>query len=353
LPNQIARCERLDRPPHAGSYLRFPETFGRRFMIFCDTEEEFDWGKPHDRNARATTHMKTLPEAQRHMSAFGAKPVYLVDHPIATDPRSIELLRPWQDAGECAVGTQLHPWVNPPFDEEVNRTNSFAGNLPLELERAKLTNLTETIEQAFGRRPIIYRAGRYGVGPNTASLLRELGYRIETSVRAMFDYSNEKGPNFSRVKPLPYRIEGNLIELPLTAAYLGPLRGMGGPIFRFTSGLPPARGALARSRLLNRVPLTPEGTPLAEALAAVERLLDDDVQLISMSYHSPSVVPGHTPFVRTQADLKKFYSWWDGVLGLLVRRGVTAASLEELVTATEGAQPIRPRIAKAARLRAV
>jgi hypothetical protein len=37
--------------------------------------------------------MKTLPEAQKRMAAYGAKPVYLVDHPIATDPRSIEILR--------------------------------------------------------------------------------------------------------------------------------------------------------------------------------------------------------------------------------------------------------------------
>jgi hypothetical protein len=338
--NEFAGCGQLDRPPRASCYVRLPESFGRRFMIFCDTEEEFDWGKPHDRNARATTHMKTLPEAQRHMSAFGAKPVYLIDHPIATDPRSVELLRPWQDAGECAVGTQLHPWVNPPFDEEVNRTNSFAGNLPRSLERAKLKCLTETIEENFGRRPVIYRAGRYGVGRNTADLLCELGYRIDVSIRAMFDYSDEKGPNFSRIKPLPYRIgDGHLLEAPLSAAYLGPLRGLGTRVFSASAKAPRVRGALARVGLLNRVPLTPEGTALAEALQAVERLLDDDVQLFSISYHSPSVEPGHTPFVRDQADLDEFYRWWDGVLGLLVRRGVTGASLDDLLEAEAATRP--------------
>lgn len=336
---QTSSNARLDLPPPESSYVRLPDSFGRRFMVFCDTEEEFDWGKPHNRDSRATTHMKTIPEAQERMAAYGAKPVYLVDHPIATDPRSVDVLRPYLDSGECAIGTQLHPWVNPPFEEEVNRTNSFAGNLPIELERAKLKCLTETIEEAFGRRPVIYRAGRYGVGPNTAGLLRDLGYRIDTSVRAMFDYSDEKGPDFSGIEPLPYWIEeGELLEAPLSAAYLGALRGLGPQLFRATAKVPMARGVLARTGLLNRVPLTPEGTPLPEAIQAVERLLDQDFQLISISYHSPSVEPGHTPFVRDQADLDEFYRWWDAVLGLLVRRGVTGASLDDLLEAAKGAR---------------
>ncbi len=308
-------------------------------MVFCDTEEEFDWSKPHNRDARATTHVKTLPEAQRRLAAHGAQPVYLVDHPIASDPEAVAILRAFQDSGECAIGTQLHPWVNPPFEEEVNRTNSFAGNLPISLERAKLKCLTEKIEEAFGRRPLVYRAGRYGVGPNTASLLRELGYSIDVSVRAMFDYRGEKGPDFLKVKPLPYWVgDGHLLEVPLSAAYLGGLRAVGAQLFSVSAKVPLLEGALARTKLLNRVPLTPEGTAVDEALEAVERLIDSDLQLISISYHSPSVEPGHTPFVRDKADLDKFYRWWDAILGLLVRRGFTAASLEDLLKAAEGAR---------------
>lgn len=309
-------------------------------MIFCDTEEEFDWSKPHDRSSRATSHMKTLPEAHKRMAAYGAKPVYLVDHPIATDPRSVEVLRPLQDSGECAIGTQLHPWVNPPFDEEVNRTNSFAGNLPPELERAKLKCLTEAIEEAFGRRPVIYRAGRYGVGPNTSSILSDLGYEIDTSVRAMFDYSQEKGPDFTLIRPLPYRIgDTGMLELPLSSVFLGPFSGMGAWIF-WSAETMLVRGGLSRTGLLKRVPLTPEGTPLGEALEAIERLLDQDTQLISISYHSPSVELGHTPFVRDEADLRSFYHWWDEVLALLVRRGVTGASLDDLLVAARGARAL-------------
>ncbi len=336
-----AEFGRLDRAPDPADYLRFPEDFGRRFMVFVDTEEEFDWSKPQSRDQRSTTHVKSIPDAHRRFRDHGAHPVYLVDHPIATDPFSVEIFKALQDAGECTIGTQLHPWVNPPFEEEVNRTNTFSGNLPAALERAKLENLTNTIEHAFGRRPIIYRAGRYGVGPNSARHLVELGYTIDVSVRAMFDYSDERGPNFSGVRPLPYRLRpSGLLELPLSAAYLGAARAIGPKLFPLTGKVPRLRGVLARTGLLNRVPLTPEGAPLNEALQAVERLLDDGHQIISMSYHSPSVEPGHTPFVRDQVDLRDFYAWWDGVFGLLARRGVASASVDDVLAAANRARPL-------------
>ena len=332
-----AAAERLDRAPPASAYFDFPESFGRRFTVFSDTEEEFDWGKPRSRDNRSTTHMAAWPDMHERFRRRGVKPVHLVDHPIATDPASIALLKDWLDKGECSIGTQLHPWVNPPFDEEVITYNSFAGNLPVELELAKLTNLTEAIETAFGQRPLVYRAGRYGVGPNTAPLLISLGYEADVSVRALFDYSDEAGPDFTAIHPRPYRVEGGLVELPLTAAYVGALRGAGRGLFRLAGRLPKGHGILSRTGLLNRVPLTPEGTPLEEAKAAVRSLIADGHRWFSLSFHSPSVEPGHTPFVRTQADLDSFHAWWDGMFDLFEREGIAPASIEETVAAARSA----------------
>ena len=325
---------RLDRPPEEGCYIRLPESFGRRFTIFSDTEEEFDWGKPRSRDNRSTTHMSAMPDLQERFRRRGVKPVHLVDHPIATDPRSVDMLGEWLERDEISIGTQLHPWVNPPHDEEVNTYNSFVGNLPLELEQAKIENLTETIEAAFGRRPVVYRAGRYGVGPNSATLLEQAGYRADVSVRALFDYGGEGGPDFTRVKPFPYRLGGRaLVELPLSAAYVGRLRGFGRGLYGAAGRLPKGRGLLSRAGLLDRVALTPEGVPLDEALAAARALLDDGARWLSLSFHSPSVEPGHTPYVRTEADLRTFHAWWDGMLDFFEAQGIAPASIEETVAA--------------------
>jgi hypothetical protein len=334
-------CARLDLPPADSAYLELPEKFGRRVAVFVDTEEEFDWTKPHSRDERSTGAAESLPIIQKRLRSYGVKPVYLVDHPIASDLRCVATLREFQEAGDCTIGTQLHPWVNPPFEEEVNRSNSFPGNLPAALERAKLMRLTELIERSFDRRPTVYRAGRYGVGPNTAALLAEFGYRADVSVRASFDYSSEGGPDFSRVRPIPYRIEGTgLVEIPLTAGYVGALRRQGGAMFGAAGRIPRLRGLLARAGLLGRVALTPEGMPLAEAREVVDRLLDDGLRLFSISFHSPSVEPGNTPYVRNARDLDLFYAWWDGIFDHLARRGITPASIEECLDAAAAARPL-------------
>jgi len=323
---------RLDRPPPAESYIELPESFGRRFAVFVDTEEEFDWSKPHDPGARSTRAAEAIPAMQARFREEGVKPVYLVDHPIATDPDARSVLRPIAEAGEGTIGTQLHPWVNPPLEEEVGLRNSFAGNLPPALERAKIEALTAAIEEGLGVRPLIYRAGRYGVGPNTAAILEALGYRADASVRPLFDYGGEGGPDFSAVRPKPFRV-GGLLEIPLCAALTGPLGRGGGALYRRIDRFPLARSVASRTGLLSRVSLTPEGMPAAEVAGAVRRLSEEGVRLFTFSFHSPSLQPGHTPYVRTAADLAQFHGWWDEMFAFLAKQGIAPASFEEILTA--------------------
>lgn len=324
---------RIDHPPAAADRARLPADLGRRFLLFVDTEEEFDWAAPRRRDATSTRAIAALPEAHRRLVGFGVRPVYLVDHPVAVSEQAIATLRPLLEAGECEIGAQLHPWVNPPHEESLTAANSFPGNLPEPLERAKLVRLTEALEHAFGRRPITYRAGRYGAGPNTARLLEEAGYRLDTSVRALFDYSAEGGPDYSRRKAEPcWAGPGRLLlEVPLTTVLTGRARRLGFPAYAAAGRIPLLRGALARTGLVERIALTPEGTPLAAALRGIRRALDDGAQLLSLSFHSPSLEPGHTPYVRDAADLRRFFRWWDGVLDLLARENVRAIGAEALV----------------------
>lgn len=317
--------DRLDRPPADTCYIDLPGSFGRRFALFIDTEEDFDWSRPFSRTAHSTRSAPAMAGFQKRMDAAGVRPVYLVDHAIASDPEAAALLRGFQDAGSCAIGAHLHPWVNPPHEEILSGPNSFTGNLPPRLERAKLERLTETIESAFGRRPTVFRAGRYGVGAQTAESLVALGYRIDTSIRSRFDYSAQRGPDFTHYRPVPFRLlQGALLEIPLTALYLGPFRGSAS-----------MQRLLSRFRLARRVALTPEGTEVADAREAIDILLDDDLRLFSLSFHSPSLSPGNTPFVRSSADVDSFHGWWDAILDHFAKRGVEPASIEEIAAAAD------------------
>ncbi len=330
--NQVESEARLDLPPSADARVALPDSFGTRFAMFGDAEEEFDWNRPFCRDATDTSTIRALPEANARFQAAGLEPCWMVDWPVVDNAGSGAILRELVAGGQCAVGTQLHPWVSPPFDEEVSRRNSYTCNLPRDLQREKLRRLTDRIEAVTGARPRAYRAGRYGIGRHTAALLTEFGYALDVSVRSSFDYRSQGGPDFSRHPLWPWKVARDLHELPLTTAYTGALGRW--PAFYRAESL---RGTLARTGLLARVPLTPEGVPLADALEAIDVLLDEGHRLFSLSFHTPSLVPGHTPYVRDAADLVTFWRWWDGVFDRFAARGVQPIGADAIIDAFRAA----------------
>ena len=326
-------------PPGVADRLVWPDAFGQRFTIMVDTEEEFDWQAPLNRQAHATTAIAALPDAHRRFADRGVPLTYMIDWPVVDSPEAVAVLGRLIEDGRSAIGTQLHPWVNPPFEEEVNAFNSFPGNLPFSLEAAKLDRLTAAITAAFGTSPRAYRAGRYGIGPATIRLLAERGYRIDSSMRARYDYSPGGGPDFSAIGNHAFRTGpgGAIVELPLTTVFTGAARRGGEGLYRALGAIPHGRGLMARVGLLSRIALTPEDMPVADALEAVRIAVGEGVQLLNFSFHSPSVAPGHTPYVRDAADLAAFFGWWDQVLTLLDRLGVAPASLDDLLGAIDAA----------------
>jgi hypothetical protein len=326
------RMSIADRPT-VRDYLRWPEGAAPRFLVTVDTEEEFDWAMPLHREGHGLETIAALGTFQRFCEDFGIVPVFLVDHPIATSPETAAVLGPAIMSGRAEIGIHLHPWVNPPFVEDLNESNSFAGNLPEALEREKMRRLRDAIIDHLGVVPLIYRAGRYGAGPHTAGILREMGVPIDSSVRSLFDYAEMGGPNF-RDHPLqPYWLarEASIIELPVTSVYTGLLRQRGHAIYPRLKHSPWLRSPLARARLLERIPLTPEGVSAVEATRAIDVALTEGLPLLVLSFHSPSLAPGHTPYVNDARDLEQFYDWWRQVFTLLAKRGALATSVSELV----------------------
>jgi len=317
-------------PPDARDLVRWPATFGNRFIVFVDVEEEFDWSAPLDRGNRSVSAMRALPAAHARFAGRGVGLACMVDHPVASDPASVDILKRVVADGRSSIGAQLHAWVTPPY-APAQPGDSYAGNLPPALEAAKLDVLTDLLRTTFGRRPLAYRAGRYGIGPTTAGLLADRGYRIDTSVRSHYDYRHDGGPDFTAVGSAAYHL-GSLIEVPLTTVFTGRLRRAGAAIHPLLGHVPHGRGLFARAALLQRVALTPEDMPIADALEAVRIAVGEGRQrLLSFSFHSPSLEPGHTPYVRTADDLASFWTWWDRMLDCLDRLDVRPVGVEELI----------------------
>jgi hypothetical protein len=214
--------------------------------------------------------------------------------------------------------------VNPPFAEPVTSRTSFPGNLPRTAEAAKLAVLGELIGERFGTAPTIYKAGRYGIGPNTATILEEQGYEVDLSVCPRMDYSHEGGPDFSAFSPRPYWFgqRRRLLELPLTVGFSGTFRRWGPGLHRALAHprLAPthAIGLLARLRLLDKVWLSPEGYRSDELRRLAGTLWRDGLRIFSFALHSPSAEPGHTPYVRSTHELTEFLSRCRRLFDLLV-----------------------------------
>lgn len=336
----------LARAPLPQDRIRLDPGFGTRFMLFVDTEEEFDWDAPFSRTGHGVTALEGMARGQAYFADAGVKPVYVTDYPVVDDDRAAAMMGQWLADGAADIGAHLHPWVNPPHVEEVNARNSYVGFLPEAVERDKLAVLCERIAERFGARPIAYRAGRYGIGPHSGRLLEEAGFRLDSSVRSRFDYSAQHGPDFHGLPLHPYWAgpTRSLVELPLSTAFTGLMRVAGERAYRAAQAMGPLGGALARARLLSRVPLTPEGVSAGEAVAAIDALIEEGVPVLNFSFHSPTLAPGHTPYVRNEADRTAFYRWWDVVLAHLDRRGVRPASLDQLLAAV----PARAQACQAA-----
>lgn len=316
--------------------LRLPASHPPVLMVVIDTEEDFDWHEPFDRKNTAVDSMRHIGRAQELFDEFGIRPIYVIDYPVASQETGYRLLSEYHESGRAQIGAHLHPWVSPPFEEDVNAFNSYPGNLPEALEERKLAQLSETIQENLGLRPVIYKAGRYGFGANTSRVLERLGFKVDLSPCAGFDLTGDGGPDWTEVPPSAYRFgeSSDLVGFPTTGAFVGWLSALAPGLYR-AAQRPPLRwtrtpGILSRLGALDRLMLSPEGYNLEHMKRLTRALLAQGPQVLTFSFHSPSVEPGHTPYVRSESELKEFLAtcrqYFEFFLGEL--GGATMGALE-------------------------
>lgn len=156
---------------------------------------------------------------------MGAKPTYLLSPEVLRDPRAVDDLRSL--GSSCELGTHLHGEYAEPGAFEPDRTSEFQRDYEPEIERQKLTYLTDLFIRAFGYQPVSFRAGRFGIGSASIGILESLGYAVESSVTPYMDWSSAgaEGLAFMRAPTQPYRPDAedpgregfsNILEVPVT-----------------------------------------------------------------------------------------------------------------------------------------
>ena len=301
--------------------------------LAIDAEEDFDWDRPVRTIGYSTACMHRIAELREIVGAYALKPTYLLTYPVLDDADAVRMIRRQHERGECEMGIQLHSWVTPPFDEP-STESSYLGNLDPALEERKLLTLAGRFTEAFGVAPVSFRAGRYGLSRSTADLLEKHGFTVDTSLAPRTDFQPAGGPDFSRYEcdPFWFGRRRPLLELPLCRS----LVGWSGPLapFLYRCAAPPfdrwLGAVLSRSRCAERVTLSPEGNDAAAMRRFLRHRRNAGQSVFSLSFHSSSMLPGRNPYVRSRADLHRFYDRLSAILDAMAHAGFGFASLADI-----------------------
>ena len=118
-------------------------------------------GGGYPREGHSVEHIRELPRLQSLFDKHNVKPLYFVDYPIIKNPTSLNILKQISDDERCEIGTHVHAWCNPPFEEKNDAYHSYLSNLPIKLQKEKIKVLKNEIEQSFGKKQLSFRSGRY------------------------------------------------------------------------------------------------------------------------------------------------------------------------------------------------
>ncbi|HEY3280086.1 MAG TPA: hypothetical protein VGJ83_06200 [Gemmatimonadales bacterium] len=289
-------------------------------VVSIDTEED-NWSRSRD-NVTLANIRELRPQAAL-FKQLGVRPTYFTTYHVAVDHCAADLLREVSEDGRAEIAAHLHPWNTPPLTEAFVARNSMLKNLPAELQLEKLQRVTAALQEAFDLPPTAFRAGRYGLGRETVGALLRCGYQVDSSVSPFIDLrTTDDGPTFVGAPMTAYRLapdrdvrepapDGTLVEIPLSYGFnRGPF-GFWDPVRRGLEAAPlrwlHLAGIAARAGLLKRLILSPEIASVSEMLTLSRRLLEQGVRHLHLTWHSPTLKPGLSPFAATAADVARVY----------------------------------------------
>jgi len=255
---------------------------------------------------------------------FEVRPTYLINNVVLDHEPSVRMLA---GLDACELGAHLHPeFIGPQcrYDDPAGRkAEANQCFLPVGLELAKMSALTDRFVACFGRRPASFRAGRFSAGPNTIRCLKELGYRVDTSVTphiSWADPTREQAVDYRRCPEQPYLVgeqslahpdpAGNILEVPVSVA---------------------SRRRLLGSRVIW---LRPGISAWSDMEWLVRRYLRAyrarPGVVLNMMFHNVEVLPGLSRHVRTAAETDEYLRQLERAFGLFREVGLRSATLSEI-----------------------
>lgn len=319
-----------------------------KLIITIDTEADNQWDRSEHIELR---NIDYIPRFQELCDRCDFRPTYLITYEMATSDKFIEKIGPYQTENRAEIGAHLHPWTTPPFIPLTGndaKYHPFPHEYPKEVLREKLTVLTDTIEKNFGKRPVTFRAGRYGFAGKVASILSDLGYIADCSVTPLVSWKKimgnpqgKGGPDFSGVFPHPYFLDlsdctkegiSRLLEVPVSIFFLQ------GPLFNKCFHLLKTYLRDHQSfmlRALYKLGMKPvwfrpyPGRDVKKLIQVyqIARLLQLDY--VEMIFHSSELMPGGSKNTKTKESIEQLYKIFQSLLQFLSHEHVESVTLAD------------------------
>lgn len=285
-----------------------------RLLVGIDTEGDNQW------DAAARLHQRfeniyALPRLHELFARHGVRPTYVITHPVATDPRSAEVLRGLLARGDCEIGAHHHAWETPPCTEADVSRHPYASTLPRTQFEAQLDALTAAITRATGRAPVSYRSGRFGFSADHVAALERCGYLVESSVAPLFYEAHKGGPEFVEAPLTPYFLaydsavepgSSDVLEVPVSAALNRALPRRLQYAYARAPKPYTTKRILRALRLLRMRWLRPSYSSLEDMIGLAKDLARWNEPVLNLLFHSSEAIVGGSPYNRTEAELEAF-----------------------------------------------
>lgn len=307
--------------------------------VTIDTEED-NWAffREHGATTRNIAH---LPELQELFARWSVRPTYLVNRPPLMERASVEVLGALAAREDVEIGAHCHPWNTPPSTGE-GPARSMMSTFGEDVNRAKIAEVKARLSSELGVTPRAFRAGRWGFGPTVARPLLAEGFAIDASVTPFIDWRSLGGPDYTTAPETPYRFEpdaplvpsasGPLAQIPATVGFLrGDFRRSARVRGRLEAS-PWGRffvGPLDRMRIFAKRWLSPETSSADTMIRLAEACIAVGHTYLQATFHSSTLLPGATPFVRTESDRRDFLSRLDAFFGYCARSGYAFFTLSQ------------------------
>lgn len=270
---------------------------------------------------------------------YDMAPTYLINNVVLEDGKSCDILSDLP--GDYELGTHLHPeFIEPQKSEHDYGGKRGAANCceyAPDIEYKKLVNITRLFEKRFGYAPKSFRVGRFSAGPNTIDSLAKLGYTVDTSVTPHVRWDGKSRSiaiDYSKTPEQPYMIrpgafplpgeKGGIVEIPVSVTT------------QKTGFLKEAKwswlGMRRPYRRTRPVWLRPVYSGYEEFLRVTtdhtERYRENDMIVFNMMFHNVEVLPGMSPYTKTQKDCENYLQLLEDYFRYCSRHGIKGITLQ-------------------------